>query len=183
MREIFTSEQWLPFPRPLVFAFFANPQNLPPLMPGWQKARIDRAAYCSPPARPEGTPEYGTQAAGDGTRLTITARALPGVPIRAPWDALIEDFRWNEGFFDVQLKGPFRYWRHCHSVRDGVSPKKGDAGTIVRDHVTYELPLQPLSLLGLPLAKGAMLSLFKYRQARAAELLPVFAQRAESGRV
>ncbi len=180
MRQQFETEQWLPFPRTLVFAFFANPQNLPPLMPQWQKARIDEAAYCTPPPRPAGTPDYGTTTAGDGTRLTITARGLPGLPLRAPWLALIEDFRWNEGFCDVQLKGPFSYWRHCHSVRDGASPVTGAPGTVVHDRVVYALPLQPVSLLGLPVAMVAMQALFKYRQERAAVLLPVFARTVAS---
>src|SRR3954451_16784048 len=42
MRFSFTSEQWVPFPLARVFAFFADPLNLPRLMPAWQDARIDR---------------------------------------------------------------------------------------------------------------------------------------------
>ena len=37
MHHTFTSEQWLPYPVEPVFAFFANPENLPRLMPKWQK--------------------------------------------------------------------------------------------------------------------------------------------------
>ena len=180
MRQIFESEQWVPFPRPLVFAFFANPKNLPPLMPGWQKARIDEATFCPPPPRPTNTPHYPGVAAGNGTKLTITARGLPLIPVRAPWFALIEDFHWNEGFCDVQLSGPFAYWRHCHSVRDAPSPQDGSPGTVVRDHVTYELPLQTISWIGLPLVRVAFAALFRYRQARATELLPKFAALAAS---
>ena len=182
MEQRFESEQWVPYPRDLVFAFFANPSNLPPLMPAWQKARIREATFCPPPPRPAETPVYPGVAAGAGTRLTITARAMPGLPFRVPWIALIEDFNWNEGFCDVQLRGPFRYWRHCHSVRDAGSPQDGSAGTIVHDHVTYALPLQPASLLASPLAKGAMHALFAYRQARATELLPQFAKAAAATR-
>ena len=175
MRHQFESEHWLPYPRSLVFAFFANPRNLPPLMPRWQRARIDEATYISPPPRPQGTPDYGTLAAGDGTRLRITARGFPFLPLRAPWDALIEDFRWDEGFCDVQLRGPFRYWRHCHSVRDANSPATGEAGTIVRDHVTYELPLPPFGGVALPFARLALRSLFRYRQQQATVLVGKFA--------
>lgn len=174
MQQEFASEQWLPFPRTLVFAFFANPRNLPPLMPSWQQARIDDATFLPPPPRPEDTPDYGTVAAGDGTLLTITARGLPVLPLRTPWLARIEDFRWNEGFCDVQLSGPFAYWRHCHSVRDAASPH-GKPGTVISDHVTFRLPLDPLSRVGLPVAKAALNALFTYRQRRATELLPRFA--------
>ena len=174
MQQQFVAEQWLPFPRTLVFAFFANPTNLPPLMPVWQQTRIEDVTFGPPTARPEGTPDYRTVVAGDGTNLTITARAVPGLPLRIPWNALIEDFRWNEGFCDVQLQGPFAYWHHCHTVRDGRSAT-GEPGTIVRDEVKYQLPLDPMSRVGLPVARAAMHSLFGYRQSRASALLPLFA--------
>ena len=176
----FQTEQWVPFPRDLVFAFFANPRNLPPLMPQWQHARIDEATFCAPPPRPSGTPVYPGVAAGTGTRLLITARAAPGLPLRGAWHALIEDFRWNEGFCDVQLSGPFAYWRHCHSVRDAFSPDTGAPGTIVEDHVSYALPLDPVSRVGLPATQVLMGILFRYRQARASTLLPRFAEQAGS---
>ena len=41
MRHTYITSQWLPYPLPRVFAFFANPANLPRLMPAWQGARID----------------------------------------------------------------------------------------------------------------------------------------------
>jgi hypothetical protein len=37
----FTAGQWLPYPVPFVFAFLADPHNLPGLMPAWQKARVE----------------------------------------------------------------------------------------------------------------------------------------------
>ncbi len=186
MPQVFETEQWLPFPRELVFAFFANPKNLPPLMPRWQHARIETATYRPPPPRPQGTPIYPGVAAGAGTTLTITARGAPFLPLRGAWDALIEDFRWNEGFCDVQLRGPFAYWRHCHTVRDAPSPPTGSRaqsqtgapGTMIHHHVTYTLPLDPVSRVAIPTAQVAMAAMFHYRQARAAELLPVFAQQA-----
>ena len=174
MRHEFQTEQWLPLPRAMVFAFFASPKNLPPLMPAWQCARIDGVSFCPPPPRPEGTPVYPGVAAGNGTRLTITARALPLVPLRGTWLAQIEDFRWNEGFCDVQLKGPFAYWRHCHSVRDEA--REGQRGTVVRDHVTFELPLDSATRIGLPGVKLAFTALFSYRQRQTSTLLPNFAQ-------
>ncbi len=167
------TEQWLPFPRAVVFAFFANPANLPPLMPAWQHARIDEVTLVPPTLRPEDAPELPGTVAGSGTRLLITARGGPGVPVRLPWLALIEDFRWNEGFCDVQVKGPFAYWRHCHTVRDET--RSGEPGTVVRDAVEYTLPLDPLSRLGTPLGRLAMRALFGYRQRRASELVPQYA--------
>lgn len=178
MRRHFETEQWLPHPREIVFAFFANPENLPRLMPQWQKARIEEATFAPPPPRPAGAPRWTGIAAGDDTRVTISARPFPLSPVRMPWEAQIEDFRWNEGFCDVQLRGPFRYWRHCHSVSDVNSPETGLPGTLLRDGVEYELPLNSGSdLVDRLFVKPQMEKMFAYRQKRTAELLGMVAAR------
>ena len=76
MRHTFQAEQWLPYPVELVFAFFVNPQNLPPLMPGWQKARVEEAALVSPPAG--GAAKYRLRgvAAGAGSNVLIVLYLL-----------------------------------------------------------------------------------------------------------
>lgn len=43
MAQRFETRQWVPFPVELVFAFFANPSNLPHLMPPRLKTRIEDA--------------------------------------------------------------------------------------------------------------------------------------------
>jgi ligand-binding SRPBCC domain-containing protein len=175
MRSHFDAEQFLPHPVELVFAFFANPENLPRLMPSWQKARIEQAHIAPPPPLPASLPRPLGTVAGNGTRLTISFRALPLLPIRFPWDALIEDFRWNQGFCDVQERGPFAYWRHCHTVAPAV--QNGLPGATVHDHVDYELPLAPLS--NLPqrfLMRPQIASIFRYRHQRTAELLSLIAR-------
>jgi len=171
MRYQYSTAQWLPHPVELVFAFFANPENLPRLMPRWQKARIEEANFVAPPPRPEGAPRYPGMVAGANTRLLISARPFPYSPVRAPWCAMIEDFRWNQGFCDVQLSGPFRYWRHCHSVTSAPDPDSGRPGTLLRDEVIYELPLGLGNLTDKYIAHRAFEYTFHYRQRRAAELL------------
>ncbi|HEY4355503.1 MAG TPA: SRPBCC family protein [Acidobacteriaceae bacterium] len=173
MRQHFHAEQWLPYPRELVFAFFANPENLPRLMRRWQKARIEEAMFTPPPPRPRDSPRYPGIAAGDGTRLTISIRPFPLSIMRMPWEAVIEDFRWNAGFCDLQVRGPFAYWRHCHSVQDANSPKTGLPGTLVSDDVEYELPeFAGLSDLADKLFVQPTLGrTFAYRQKRTEELL------------
>jgi len=166
MRLHFQTEQRLPYPIEQVFAFFADPTNLPRLMPTWQHARIERAIYVSPP--PPLDPFLGSYrvTAGTGTRLTLTIRPIPFSPIRLTWDALIEDFRWLEGFCDVQLRGPFKYWRHCHTVQPHRS------GTLLQDVVEYELPLGPLGRLADKLFFHRQLAAtFAYRHRRTLELL------------
>lgn len=177
MQHHFHADQWLPYPKDLVFAFFANPENLPRLMPKWQKARIEEAVFAPPPPRPTDTVRYPGMAAGSGTRLTISGRPFPLSPLRLPWEALIEDFRWNEGFCDVQVRGPFAYWRHCHSVV--AKPlESGQAGTVVNDDVTYEPPLGKAGELANTLAiRRGMQMMFRYRQSRTVELLAMMTGR------
>jgi ligand-binding SRPBCC domain-containing protein len=172
MQFQFTAEQWLPYPLELVFAFFANPENLPRLMPRWQAARIEEATFAAAPPRPASTPRYPGIAAGSGTRLTLSLRPFPLSPVRIPWEALIEDFSWNQGFCDIQLRGPFKYWRHCHSVEPGHPARDGAPGTLLRDHVTYELPIAFMSsAANSALIRPQLARTFRYRQRRTLELL------------
>ncbi len=174
MRHVFESEQWLPYSLPLVFAFFANPQNLPPLMPRWQRARIDELHLVAPPAPPAGSPtKMGT---GAGTTMVLSFRAVPLLPVRLRWLARIPEFQWNDHFCDEQLAGPFRYWRHCHSVRSET--RNNVEGTVVRDHVDYELPGGRLGDLANMLGGRLQIRfIFRYRHRQTAKLLPEFAEK------
>lgn len=129
-RLSFTAEQWVPFAPEQVFAFFADPYNLPRLMPRWRDARIDSLELQSP----EGRKSPGR--AGRGSRILLSFRPLPLSPIRLRWLAFIDEYAINHHFCDLQVTGPFSYWRHCHLV----SPEPhGDAqGTRVTDVVDYQ---------------------------------------------
>lgn len=172
MRFHFETEQWLPYPVELVFAFFANPENLPRLLPRWQKARLEEATFRPPPPRPEGTPRYPGIAAGDGTRLTLSFRPVPLSPLRVPWEAEIHDFHWNQGFADIQLRGPFRYWRQEHAIAASQQAETLARGVTITDRIDYELPL-PDALAGPAnrLMHAQIASLFRFRHKRTAELL------------
>ena len=175
MRHFFHAEQWLPYPVEAVFAFFANPENLPPLMPAWQKARIERPSYIAPPPYP-GTAFHASGAggvvAGEGTCMTITFRPVPFSPIRMAWDAEITEFLWNDHFCDSQLRGPFAYWHHCHRLQAEV--RDGAPGTLLRDEVEYEMRFGVLGELAQRLdAERQFRALFRFRHQRTAELLPL----------
>ena len=180
MRHIFTAEQWLPYPVDVVFAFFSSPENLPRLMPPWQKARIEEATFAPPPPRPIGsspaTRLFGV-AAGEGTLMTISFRPFPFSPVRLPWDAKIDQFTWNDHFCDEQLRrGPFAFWYHCHRVRSETrANERGTptSGTVVHDEVRYEMRLGKLGeIANRYFMKRQMRSIFAYRQKRTAELIP-----------
>ena len=152
MRHTFQSEQWVPYSGERVFAFFADPANLPPLMPAWQRARVEK------------TPD----AAGEGSLITISFRPVPLLPLRLEWDALITEFRWNDFFCDEQRRGPFKYFRHCHRIREERN------GTVVSDDVEYELPFGFLGdMANRLMIKRQIQSLFRHRQ----KMLPMLLER------
>jgi ligand-binding SRPBCC domain-containing protein len=165
MRHHFQAEQWVPFPKESVFAFFANPANLPQLMPAWQKTRIDRIHLVPPPGLSTGI------AAGEGSSITISFRPVPFLPLRLAWVADIAEFQLNEFFCDEQQKGPFHSFRHCHRLR--TEERASVAGTLITDAVDYELPLGVLGDLvnGLGVRRQIR-SLFAHRQRTLLKLLP-----------
>ena len=173
MAYMYDAEQWLPFPVELVFAFFSNPENLPRLMPGWQKARIEEASFAPPPAHPNPSGRIKGIAAGVGTRLTMSFRPFPLSPIRLPWEAEITEFAWDDHFCDIQVRGPFAYWKHCHRLT--AETRSGVAGALLKDHVEYELPGGGIAGLAQPFVAFQLASTFKYRQTRTAELMPLMA--------
>jgi ligand-binding SRPBCC domain-containing protein len=171
MRFSFQTEQWLSYPVELVFDFFANPGNLPLLMPAWQKARIEKSSLIYP-LTPSLNPNSGTTSrfAGPGSRFTLSFRPFPYSPFRLYWLAEITGFSWNEYFCDRQLRGPFASWNHCHYVRR--LSKSGVDGTLIADDIEYEVPFD---LVG-HLAHGLFLrrqieSSFAFRQIQLARLL------------
>ena len=169
MRYSYEASQWLPYAVPRVFGFFANPANLPRLMPAWQSARIDSLTIVPPPPAP--TDARATTAAGAGTRMTLSFRPVPLSPIRLAWDAEIAEFAWHDHFCDIQLRrGPFVFWRHCHTVRPET--RDGIAGTLLTDQVEYEPPFGPLGALANALVlRRQIQGAFAFRQRRTAELL------------
>ncbi len=168
MRHHLTMQQWVPYPLEQVFAFFANPENLPPLMPAWQKARIEQSSIVAPP--PPAQPRPAAPAAGEGTRMTISFRPVPFSPVRLLWDARITAFAWDDHFCDEQISGPFAYWLHCHRV---CSEQRGAlTGTLVLDDLTYEMKFGVLGELAHRLGGQAqMRGLFRFRQRQLLKLL------------
>lgn len=172
MRHFFQAEQWLPYRIDLVFSFFANPENLPRLMPAWQKAQIDNATILPPPPCPsaDSRPQRDESFAGAGTKMTLSFRPFPLSPLRIGWDAEISEFVWNDHFCDIQLRGPFAYWQHCHRLQSEV--KEGASGTLLRDEVEYEIPFGLAGdLAQLLFINRQFRRMFEYRHQRTMELL------------
>jgi len=166
MDSAFQTEQWLPYPVEAVFAFFANPENLPALMPPWQKARIEEASIVPPGS-------HKTPMAGTGSRITLSFVPFPGAPFRVRWQANITEFVLNSHFTDEQVEGPFAYWRHTHRIRS--VDRAGIDITIIADQVEYTPPMGMLGRIADRLFLRKQLErTFEYRQARIAELMPLY---------
>ena len=123
-----------------VFAFHEQPDVLNLLMPPWESARVIQTAKIS---------EVGTSA-------IIETRILG--PIKTRWVAQHTVYDPPHVFEDVQIKGPFRSWRHRHIVEPNAE------GAILRDEIDYEPPLGFLGRAVAPLlVQGRLQKLFDYR--------------------
>ena len=166
---------WLPRPRSEIFAFLADPRNLPAVNPPSTALRW----LVPPPA-----------VLVPGALLDFSARAFL---LRARWRVMIREFDPPYRFVDVQLRGPFRRWEHLHRCVEGLEGEPPDAGPVevgarrggngagpvgtwVVDRVTYGLPLGPLGLIAHALAvRRQIVGAFDYRARRLRELFPAAA--------
>lgn len=135
-------EQLIERPRDEVFRFFSRADNLERITPRQLRFEIL-------------TPRPIRMAAG--TRIDYRIR-LFGLPMR--WQTLIESFDPDEGFVDVQVRGPYALWRHTHSFSD--HPR----GTLMCDRVEYALPFGAFGRLACRLFVRRQLdSIFDHRRA------------------
>jgi len=131
--------QWLPVAIEQVFLFFANPENLPRIMPPETETRLIELRLVAPAESPNAN---AAPLAGIESEIVTSFRVLPLLPFRAGWTALITEFEWNHHFSDVQKIGPFRRFQHRHEFEAQV--RDGKAGTLVRDVIEYEVGFGPL---------------------------------------
>lgn len=123
-----------------VFGFHEQPDVLSLLIPPWESARVIQPAKIS---------EVGAEA--------IVETKVFG-PITARWVAQHTVYEPPHMFEDMQLKGPFRSWRHRHVVEPHVD------GAILRDEIDYEPPLGFLGRVLAPiLVQKRLQKLFDYR--------------------
>ena len=104
--------------RPLaeVFNFFSRAENLEELTPPWLNFKILKAE---------------PQPVQQGTVIHYSLR-LHGIPLR--WTSEIVEWEPPHRFVDLQLRGPYKLWRHEHrfEARDG--------GTLISDTIHLSLP-------------------------------------------
>lgn len=141
-------EQIIPRPREEVFRYFSTAENLESLTPPFLHFRI--LTELPIPMR-------------EGTRIEYALR-LYGIPIR--WRTLIEAWEPERRFVDVQVRGPYKLWRHTHSF------EAVPAGTLMRDTVDYALRFGPLgAFIHAVLVRRSLDRIFTYRQQKIHSLM------------
>lgn len=141
-------QQWLAYPLNRVFAFFSRAENLEQLTPAFLRFRIVRR-----PPRME-----------PGARIVYKLR-IHGIPVR--WVTDIETWQPPHEFVDVQIKGPYKLWRHTHRFREE------NGGTLIEDTVRYALPFHFVgALVNRLLVAQDVRRIFDYRERVVARLFP-----------
>lgn len=133
-----TAEVWLPRPQEEVFSFFADAVNLETVTPWWLHFKI----LTPTPVK-----------MGRGTLIDYQLRFY-GIPMK--WQSEITIWDPPTRFADVQIKGPYRHWKHVHSFASK------DGGTLCRDWVEYAVPGG--ALVNWLLVAEEVKKIFRYRQ-------------------
>lgn len=132
-----------------VFAFFSDASNLERITPRFLHFRILTPA----PIR-----------ISAGTIIDYEIK-LFAVPLR--WRTLIESWSPEESFVDLQLKGPYAYWRHTHRFTE-----RSDGSTEASDHVEYRMPFGFLgTIVHALVVRRTLKSIFDHRAEMTRRLL------------
>jgi ligand-binding SRPBCC domain-containing protein len=105
--------------RPLleVFDFFSRAENLEALTPPWLNFKIL---------------DVKPQPVQQGTLINYSLR-VHGIPVR--WTSEIIEWEPPHRFVDLQLRGPYKLWRHEHRF------ETYQGGTLISDTINLALPL------------------------------------------
>ena len=150
--HVLEREVVIPAPRDEVFAFFSDASRLKDITPSW----VGFEDVTAP----------GPLSSGSHVVHRIRWFRIP-----LKWTTVIESFDPPNSFVDVQVKGPYRSWRHEHTFEE-----RGEQ-TLMRDVVQYELPFGILGSAAHRLVVARQLKrIFDYRGRRIRRL---FAKKAE----
>jgi len=140
------TSQVLSVPQEKAFKFFEDPKNLFEITPDWLDFKM---------VSPERKEVF------EGVEFDYTIKWL-GIKLR--WRSRIIDYKPPERFTDIQIIGPYQYWRHLHIF------EKVSEGTLLKDEVTYKVPFGLIGkLLHTLIIKRQLKDIFSYRAIRLSE--------------
>ena len=115
--EIFMRRSRINAPAAEVYAWHALPQALERLKPPGEHVKVIEK----------------TGGIERGARVVLQ---IGRWPFRRRWIAEHQDYEEGRYFSDVQVSGPFAYWKHTHAFEPD-----GPSACFLEDHVEYALPL------------------------------------------
>jgi ligand-binding SRPBCC domain-containing protein len=134
-------EQQVARPRPEVFDFFSRAENLEVLTPPWLNFKIL---------------DVKPQPVRRGTLINYSLR-VHGISLR--WTSEIVEWEPPDHFVDLQLRGPYKLWRHEHRFEER------DGGTLISDTINLALPLGLLGQLAYKIkVKSDIEEIFTFRK-------------------
>ena len=137
----YLAEQWVPHTSKEIFPFFCNEKNLEKLTPDFLNFKVLKKS---------------TNEIQEGTLIEYQLK-LHGIPLK--WKSKIGKWEPGTSFVDDQVAGPYKRWNHTHEFIPMSS------GTLMRDRVSYTLPLGRIGdlLLSWKLVKDVN-RIFTYRR-------------------
>ena len=126
------------------------------LMPSWETMSVDEWRGGIDTRSLSVAEQWGDISKG----AQIGIRLKKG-PLALKWNAKHTESVPGELFVDKQLSGPFAHWEHRHAFST-----IDDQTSMLKDSVSYRLPLEPLSRLVLPWVKKQLEAMFAFRHQR-----------------
>lgn len=141
------TSQVLPLPLKTAFSFFEAPENLFEITPDWLEFRFHNKEQRSRTYQ--------------GAEFDYTIRWFS---VKLKWRTRISEYIPPERFTDIQVKGPYASWEHLHTFAEVPE------GTLMRDRVTYRLPLYVIgNIANKFFIRQQLEDIFSYRAMRIAE--------------
>ena len=121
----------------VVFEFYSNPQNINQLTPWFVSAQVSPNTKVS-----------------SGSNFKIKIKIL-GITV-SKWQILIQNYKNNNTFTDIQVEGPFEIWQHSHTFKESKN------NTLMEDKIIYRSKISILNKLNI--LKYIFALVFYYRK-------------------
>ena len=130
-----------------VFHFFSDPMNLESITPPWLQFRTLNVSNVN------------------GAAGTVIDYRLKQFGVSYRWRTLISTWEPEKRFVDEMVRGPYIKWHHEHTFATV------DGGVLMRDSVTYRIPMGPFGeLLHHCIIGKQVEQIFDYRAQKISEL-------------